>query len=98
MAELYTSATGELCLVLRGSAEDRILHTLRRWPHWRRVDIERDPAHPERCLSVTLITDQMHDQTVRSVLQRSFGMKFPAEGGTSDIVVEPSTSRGRRGG
>jgi hypothetical protein len=97
MAELYTSETGELCLVLRGSAEDRILNTLRRWPYWRRADVERDPAHPELCVAVTLVTDRVHDQTVRSILQRSFGITFPAEGGSGTIASGSPANRGRRG-
>jgi hypothetical protein len=98
MSTLYMSASGELCLTLRGEAENRILTTLRRWPHWSRVDIERDPTNVERCLAVTLITDQVYESTVRAILKRSFGMTFPETGGTIDIapeVVAPPRRRGR---
>jgi hypothetical protein len=85
-----------LCLTLRGSDENRILTTLRRWPHWVRADIERDPAAPERCLAVTLITDPMYESTVREILQRSFGLTFPAEGGSNALPPAVPAQPGRR--
>jgi len=57
MTTLSISESGELYLTLRGAAEDRILTTVRRWPHWRRVDIERELVNDADCLSVTLVTD-----------------------------------------
>lgn len=97
MSTLFLSASGELCLTLRGADENRILTTLRRWPHWRRVDIERDPANAEVCLAVTLITDQVYESTVRSILKRSFNMTFPEAGGSSDLVPEAPAPTRRRG-
>ncbi len=100
MTTLSTSETGELCLTLRGEAENRILTTLRHWPHWQRVDIERDPADADRCLAVTLIADAAFESTVREILKRSFNLTFPESGGSSELVIEepvPSrTSRRRR--
>ncbi len=95
MTTLYTSEAGELCLTLRGSAENRILTTLRHWPHWRRVDVERDPADGHY-LSVTLVTDQEREPLVREILQRSFGMTFPAAGGSSELAPEPPRRPSRR--
>ena len=97
MTTLFISETGELCLTLRGAAENRILTSVRRWPHWRRVDIERDPVSVERTLSVTLITDQIYESTVREILKRSFGMTFPAAGGSIEMAPEPPP-RSKRGG
>ena len=97
MTTLYISETGELHLTLRGAAENRILTSVRRWPHWRRVDIERDPASAERALSVTLVTDQAYESTVREILKRSFGMTFPPAGGSSEIAPEPPPRAKRRG-
>jgi hypothetical protein len=97
MTILYTSGSGELCLTLRGAAENRILTTLRRWPHWSRVDIERDPLDAENCLSVTLITDQEYESTLREILKRSFGMTFPLTGGSSELSPEPPPKPRRRG-
>ena len=59
MTTLSRNASGEVQLVLRGEAENRILATLRHWPYWLRVNIERDPEDSARCLSVTLIADQV---------------------------------------
>jgi hypothetical protein len=97
MITLFVSAAGELCLTLRGADENRILATLRRLPYWQRADIERDPDDPERCLAVTLIADQSHESLVREILQRSFGIRFPAGGGNSEIGPKQPTRPGRRG-
>jgi hypothetical protein len=87
MSTLLISDSGELSLTLRGEAENQILTTLRRWPYWQRVAIERDPVNAERCVAVTLVTDQIYESTVREILRRSFGMTFPPTGGSSEIVV-----------
>ncbi len=97
MSTLFLSTSGELCLTLRGADENRILTTLRRWPHWRRVDIERDPVNAEVCLAVTLVTDPVYESTVRSILKRSFNMTFPEAGGTIDLAPEAPTPSRRRG-
>ena len=89
MATLSLAESGELHLTLRGTDENRILATVRRWPYWQRVDIERDPSDAERCLAVTLIADRVYESTVRDILRRSFGLMFPEEGGTRDIGPEP---------
>ena len=89
MATLSLAESGELHLTLRGTDENRILATIRRWPYWQRVDIERDPADAERCLAVTLIADRAHEAIVRDILRRSFGMTFLEEGGICDIGPEP---------
>ncbi|MFL5804636.1 MAG: hypothetical protein ACJ8CR_23180 [Roseiflexaceae bacterium] len=97
MSTLMVSESGELCLTLRGTAENQILATLRRWPYWRDVTIERDPANAERTLAVTLITDQIYESTVREILRRSFGMTFPAAGGSSEIAPKLLARRSTRG-
>lgn len=97
MTSLSTSATGEVSLTLRGATENRVLTTLRRWPHWSRHEIERDPTNADRYLAVTLITDQIYESTLREILRRSFGMTFPVDGGSSDIEPElPVKERRRR--
>ena len=97
MTTLFISDAGELCLTLRGAAENRILTVLRRWPNWRRVDIERDPTNAAYTLSVTLVTDQTYESTVREILRRSFGMTFPAGGGSTELAPEPPPPTKRRG-
>ena len=96
MTTLSISDTGELCLILRGADENRILATIRRWPYWCHVDIERDPMDAERCLSVTLFTDQIYESTVREILKRSFGLTFPATGGSSEMAPAIPARSGRR--
>src|SRR5262245_19919868 len=103
MTTLSIAETGELHLTLRGAEENRILATVRRWPYWQRIDIERDPANAERCLAVTLIADRAYESIVREILRRSFGMTFPEAGGSRDIGSEsapsprwPGRSSGRR--
>jgi hypothetical protein len=96
MTTLSKSAAGEVCLILRGEAENRILATLRHWPYWLRVDVERDPKDSARCLSVTLIADELHEPIVRDILKRSFGMTFPDAGGEVDLPPEPPARPRRR--
>ena len=96
MTTLSKSAPGEVCLVLRGEAENRILTTLRHWPYWLRVDVERDPANSARCLSVSLFADELHEPIVRDILKRSFGMTFPDAGGDVELPPEPPTRARRR--
>jgi hypothetical protein len=97
MTTLSISDSGEVCLTLRGVAEDRILTTVRRWPHWQRITIERDPVNSARCLAVTLITDQTYESTVREILKRSFNMTFPEAGGSRDLAPEAPARPRRRG-
>jgi hypothetical protein len=89
MTTLDLSIPGELRLTLRGATENVILTTVRRWPHWLRAEVERDPADATQCMAVTLITDRYQEPTIRAILQRSFGMQFPVEGGDQDLKVVP---------
>ncbi|MBC8163322.1 MAG: hypothetical protein H7Z42_19095 [Roseiflexaceae bacterium] len=91
MTTLSTSEAGELCLTLRGEAENRILATLRRWPHWQRVVIERHPDDAGRCVAVTLIADSSFESTMREILKRSFNLTFPVAGGSSELAAEVPT-------
>lgn len=97
MATLSINEAGELCVTLRGEAEDRVLTTMRGWLHWLRVDIERDAQNPALCIAVTLITTREHESTIREILKRGFGLNFPAEGGSGNIAPLPVVrSRQRR--
>jgi len=96
MATLSTDAPGEVRLTLRGETDNRILDTLRRWPNWLRIDIERDPADSARTLSVTLVADQSHEAIVRDILKRSFSITFPEEGGDVVLPPEPEVRTHRR--
>jgi hypothetical protein len=90
------STPGELRLVLRGAEENAILNTLRHWPHWLRVEVERDPANRAEYRSVTLITGRNQEATIREVLRRSFRMTFPPEGGERAMVAEAAATPARR--
>ena len=65
--------------------EDPILTTFRHWPHWRHVEIERDPHNRHLCCAVTLITDQTYEPTIRAILKRDFGITFEALVKTSPV-------------
>lgn len=95
MCTLHVGTSGEVHLTLRGEEENRILATVRHWPHWRRVDIEHD-TDTKRCIAVTLVTDQAYEPTVREILKRSFRMTFPPTGGSMELEVEPETRSRRR--
>jgi hypothetical protein len=97
MTTLDLSVPGELRLTLRGANENAILNTLRHWPHWLRVEIERDPTDRSQISSVMLVADRTQEATIREVLRRSFGMKFPVEGGDQILVVAPIPQPVRRG-
>lgn len=97
MANLSKNAPGELHLTLRGETENRVLSTLRRWPHWLRCKVERDPADKTRCLAVTLVADEIHESTVRDILKRGFGVTFPDDGGEVDLPPAPPVRPPRRG-
>ncbi|HMO56911.1 MAG TPA: hypothetical protein PKA05_17845 [Roseiflexaceae bacterium] len=97
MTTLDMSIPGELRLILSGEAESAILTTLRRWPHWMRAEVERDPADTSRCLSVTLIAERSQEPIIREILRRGFGLNFPAEGGSQTLVLPPAAEPRRRG-
>lgn len=99
MTTLSVTDAGELYLTLRGEEENRILTTMRRWPHWQRVVIERDPANAQRYLAITLMADAIHEPIVREILRRSFSMTFPINGGSCELALQeqtPHKTRGRR--
>jgi hypothetical protein len=93
MAILDLRNSGELRLVLRGADENVILNTLRNWPHWLRVEVERDPADSDRYRSVTLITGRNQEETIREVLRRGFRMRFPPEGGEQTLNANPAVAQ-----
>ena len=97
MSTLDLSAPNQLRLVLRGAAENAILNTLRRWPYWREVEVERDPTDATKYLSVTLIADHSQEPAIREILWRSFRMTFPPEGGTCALPIVATPKPVRRG-
>lgn len=98
MTTLDMSIPGEVRLVLRDAAENVILKTLQRWPHWLRADLEHDPANPTQCVGITLVADRAHESTIREILRRSFSLNFPPEGGSCAFVLPPAPEPRRRAG
>jgi hypothetical protein len=97
MSTLDKSVGDEIRLTLSGAEEERILATLRRWPHWLRAEVERDPANAEHTLAVTLVAAQSQEATLREILRRSFGLVFPPEGGSAELTPLPPPKPSRRG-
>ncbi|HWQ13231.1 MAG TPA: hypothetical protein VNL77_10545 [Roseiflexaceae bacterium] len=96
MASLLIHGSEEVSLTLRGPEENRILVTVRRWPYWNQVRVERDPLDATRCLAVTLTTSRLNESTLREILRRSFGLSFPPGGGDSEILAAPREPGVRR--
>ena len=98
MAQLtYPSAT-EVQLRL-GMQEDAILTVVRRWGWWTRADVEGRLPGATQVTGVILTATRGQDRTIRTILQRSFQLVFPAEGGTgvrtADAPVADRVQRGR---
>ncbi|HRC74765.1 MAG TPA: hypothetical protein PLO33_03750 [Kouleothrix sp.] len=96
MTTLAIGDSGDVRLTLRGADENRILATIRRWPHWREIALERHPDDTARYVSVTLVADQAYEATVREILKRSFGLTFPKSGGSCDLPPAPPVTSRRR--
>lgn len=83
MAHLsYPSAT-EVQLRL-DSQEGAILNVVRGCPWWTRADVEGRLPGSATVTGVTLTTDRGMDSTLRRILQLSFGLVFPSEGGVGE--------------
>lgn len=97
MATLDMSSPDELRLVLSGAGEEAILATLRRWPHWLRAEVEHNPTDTSQALSITLVAARSQETTLREILRRSFGLTFPTEGGSREMVEPPAPKSRRQG-
>jgi hypothetical protein len=98
MATLDLSRPDEVRLVLSGAAENAILATVRRWPHWLRAEVDRDPADTSQIAAVTLVAQRDHEATVREILRRSFGLTFPEDGGSRELATPEPPPRRRNVG
>ncbi len=79
MAELrYPSETDiQLCL---GAQEQAILAVVRGCSWWTKADADRDDTG--NVTRVTLTAPRGMESTLRSILDKSFGLVFPPEGGS----------------
>lgn len=90
------SVPDEVRLTLRGAAENIILGTVRRWPHWMRADLEHSLEDPAHCVAVTLVAERGQEATIREILQRGFGLRFPLEGGSLPFALPAAPPSRRR--
>lgn len=82
MAQLsYPSAT-EVQLRL-DAQEDAILAVIRGCPWWTRADVEGRVPGSAVVSAVVLTTTRGMESTLRRILQMSFGLVFPPEGGSA---------------
>jgi hypothetical protein len=61
--------------------EDAILAVVRGCPWWTKADVEGQFPGSTTVSSVTLTTTRNVESTLRRILQMSFGLVFPQEGG-----------------
>lgn len=97
----YPSAT-EVQLRLEAQ-EDAILAVVRGCPWWTRAEIEGHVPGHAVVSAVTLTTERGLESTLRRILQMSFGLVFPEEGGDGhqpprEAHGHPSRSRLLRSG
>lgn len=96
MAQLTYPTEGELQLRL-GPHEDEILTVVRRWAWWTRADVEgRFPGNSE-VSAVILTAERGADSMIREILQRSFQIVFPADGGEGIQGARPANEPRKRG-
>ena len=97
MAHLSYPVPAEVQLRL-GPREDAILTVVRRWAWWTRAEVEgRLPGDPQ-VSAVILTAERGVDGTIREILQRSFQIVFPVEGGEGAQVERgPGVRTGPRG-
>lgn len=96
MAHLRYPSSSELELQL-GPHENEILSVVRHCGWWTRAKIEgRAPGEAE-VVAVSLFADRSMDTTVREILQRSFQLIFPVDGGEGEhgIFKRPAYERHR---
>ena len=72
-----------------GAQEQAILTVVRRWVWWTRAEVEGRVPGEAQVTAVILTTERGLDRTIRTILQRSFALVFPAEGGEG-TVPEPT--------
>lgn len=96
MAHLSYPSLAEVQLRL-GPREDAILAVVRNWAWWLRAEVEgKLPGYSEVAM-VTLTAERAQDATIREILDRSFQLVFPLDGGEGTAVVrEPVSSTKRR--
>lgn len=93
MAFLTYPSTTEVTLVL-SSQEEAILKVVRGCPWWTRADIAGRVPGSNIVTGVTLTTTLAMDSTLRRILQMSFGLVFPKDGGEGQAPVHAAPAAG----
>lgn len=86
MAHLSYPSMTEVQLRLEAQ-EDAILAVVRGCPWWTKADFEGRLPGSTTVSSVSLTTTRGVESTLRRILQMSFGLVFPKEGGVGHQVV-----------
>jgi hypothetical protein len=94
MAQLRYPSPTEVQLRL-GPQEDAILTVVRHWAWWTRADVEGRLPGDAQVTAVILTAERGADQTIRKILQRSFQLVFPVEGGEG-VLAGSGPGSGRR--
>jgi hypothetical protein len=89
MAYLSYPSVTEVQLLL-DAQEGAILTVLRGCPWWTKAEVDRHAPGSTQVTSVTLTTTRAMDATLRRILQMSFGLVFPKEGGVGQRPVRES--------
>ena len=97
MAHLSYPSVTEVQLRL-DAQEDAILSVVRKCPWWTKAEVEGRFPGSTTVSSVSLTTTRAVESTLRRILQMSFGIVFPAEGGVGQQPVReaPRVIGGKR--
>lgn len=89
MAQLSYPSLNEVQLRLDAD-EDSILSVVRGCSWWTKAEFEGQVPGSSQVTSVTLTTTRAMDTTLRRILQMSYGLTFPKDGGTGEHPVRES--------
>ena len=95
MASLRYPSPEEVELRL-GPRENEILTVVRRWAWWKRAEVEGQLPGDSEVSAVVLTAERTVDGTIREILQRSFRLVFPPEGGEGIATAAPPSAQARR--
>jgi hypothetical protein len=93
MAQLSYPSPTEVQLRL-GPHENAILAVVRGWAWWTHVAVEGQVAGDATVSAVVLTAERSSDMTIREILQRSFQLVFPPEGGERVLAAPPAAQVG----
>ena len=96
MAQLSYPSPTEVQLRL-GPHENAILAVVRGWAWWTRAEVEGQVPGDATVGAVVLTAERSSDATIREILQRSFHLVFPPEGGECALAAAPPAAQLRTG-